>query len=131
MYEDEEQQDASSSSAGRTVGDLVYTGFNSRVFALDRDTGEIVWLWKSPYGRAAHVAILLDGDRVIASVSGYTYCLDAVDGAQLWMNPMKGFGFGTAGLASIYGNSGSAAAAAIILQQQQRRNNTSNQPGQM
>lgn len=129
MYEDEEPQQRSAPAVERSIGDLVYTGFNSRVIALDRDTGDIVWFWKSPQGTASHVSILLDGDRIIASVSGYTYCLDAVDGRRIWMNPLKGFGYGTAGLASIYGNSGSAAAAAIILQQQQRQHNQSSHAG--
>jgi outer membrane protein assembly factor BamB len=120
--DDDQDNPAGSGRRERTIGGLVYSGFNSRVVALDRDTGEIVWDWKSPKGTASHVAILLDGDRVIASVQGYTYCLDALDGRQLWMNPLRGFGLGTAGLASIYGNSGSAAAAAIIVQQHQRAN---------
>jgi len=102
----------------RGVLDLVYVGFNSRAVALDRQTGEIVWEWKSPKGRSPHVAVLLDGDRVIASVHGYTYCLDAITGEQLWSNPLTGFGTGLPTLASIYGNSGSAAAAALIAQQQ-------------
>ncbi len=102
-----------------SVLDLVYAGFNSRVIALHRETGEIVWDWKSPQGRG-FVATLLDGDRVIASVQGYMYCLDAVTGQQLWNNPLKGKGLGVPCLTSIYGNSGSAAAAALIAQQQQQ-----------
>ena len=62
-----------------SVLDLMYVGFNSRVVALERDTGEIVWDWKSPKG-SGFVATLLDGDRVIASVQGYMYCLDALTG---------------------------------------------------
>ncbi|MGE0376425.1 MAG: PQQ-binding-like beta-propeller repeat protein [Planctomycetaceae bacterium] len=102
----------------RSVLDLVYVGFNSRVVALHRDTGEIVWTWKSPEG-SGFVATLLDGDRLVASVDGYTYCLDAVTGEALWSNPLKGMGIGTPSLTSIYGNSGSAAAAALIARQQQ------------
>ena len=104
-----------------TIQDLVYTGFNSRVVALDRDTGEIVWDWKSPKGSASHVSVLLDGDRLMVSVNGYTYCLDPLDGRQLWFNPLKGYGLGTASLVSIYGNSGSAAAAAIIVQRRRQQ----------
>ena len=98
--------------------DLVFVAFNSYVLALQRDTGDIVWQWKSPKGRSSHVALLLDGDRLIVSVQGYTYCLDPLTGAQYWANHLKGFGFGVPSLASISGNSGSAAAAAIIAQQQ-------------
>ncbi len=107
----------------RTVMDLVFTGFNSRVIALDRWTGAVVWDWKAPKGRSPHVSVLLDGDRVIASVQGYTYCLDPLTGCLLWMNPLKGYGLGTASLASMYGNTGSTAAAAIILQQQRASQN--------
>lgn len=98
--------------------ELVYVGFNSRVVALDRQTGEIAWQWKSPKGRSSHVAVLLDGDRLIVSVQGYMYCLDVLSGEQLWTNPLEGLGLGVPTLASINGNSGSAAAAAIIAQQQ-------------
>ena len=101
-----------------SVLDLLFVGFNSRVVALDRQTGEIVWQWKSPKGRASYVAVLLDGDRLMASVQGYTYCLEIETGEQIWSNPLKGFGMGVPSLTSIHGNSGSAAAAAIVAQQQ-------------
>ena len=104
----------------RTLQDLVFLGFNSRVAALDRESGAIVWRWKSPKGTSNFVAVLLDGDRLVVSVQGYTYCLDPLTGEQLWGNPLRGFGYGIPCLASIYGNSGSVAAAAIIAQQQQQ-----------
>jgi outer membrane protein assembly factor BamB len=104
---------------GLTIQDLAFVGFHSRVLALDRDTGEIVWDWKSPKGSSSHVAVLLDGDRLIVSVQGYMYCLNPITGRQLWYNPLKGFGTGIPSLTSIHGNSGSAAAAALIASQQQ------------
>lgn len=103
----------------RTLLDLVFLGFNSRVLALDRETGEIVWEWKSPKGKGSYVAVLVDGDRLMVSVQGYTYCLDLNSGAQIWENHLKGYGLGVPTLVSIHGNSGSAAAAALIAQQQQ------------
>ena len=102
-----------------TIQDLAFVGFHSRVVALDRETGRIVWDWKSPKGSSSHVAVLLDGDRLIVSVQGYMYCLDPITGRQLWNNPLKGFGTGIPSLTSIHGNSGSAAAAALIASQQQ------------
>jgi outer membrane protein assembly factor BamB len=107
-----------SAPAGYSVMELVYAGFNSRVFALDRETGRLVWQWHSPKGRSTHVAVLLDGDRLIVSVQGYMYCLDPLSGVQLWENPLTGFGVGVPSLASLQANSGSAAAAALIAQQQ-------------
>jgi outer membrane protein assembly factor BamB len=98
--------------------DLVFAGFNSRVFALDRETGRLVWHWHAPRGRSTNVAVLVDGDRLIVSVQGYMYCLDPITGQQLWENQLSGFGVGIPSLASLQGNSGSAAAAALIAQQQ-------------
>ena len=113
--------DSATPPADLSLLDLIYVGFNSRVIALHRDTGEIVWDWKSPKG-SGFVATLLDGDRLIASVNGYMYCLDSLTGEQLWSNPLKGKGLGVPCLTSIHGNSGSAAAAALIAQQQQQAN---------
>jgi len=104
--------------ASLSVMDLVFVGFNSRVVALHRETGEVQWTWKSPKGRSGYVAVLLDGDRVIASVQGYTYCLDPLTGNLLWQNPLKGTGLGIPSVVSMRGNSGSSGAAAILAQQQ-------------
>lgn len=102
----------------RDLQSLAFLGFNSRVVALDRQTGRLVWQWRSPKGRSAFVAVLLDGDRVIVSIRGYTYCLDPLTGQELWSNRLEGMGTGIPCLASIHGNSGSVAAAALIAQQQ-------------
>jgi len=96
--------------------DLVFVGFNARVAALDQRTGDIVWQWKASDG-SGYVSLLLDGTSLFASVNGYTYCLDAPTGQQLWQNRMTGFGFGVTSLVSTQGSSphsvlGEAAAAA-------------------
>jgi outer membrane protein assembly factor BamB len=88
-----------------TVDDLVFVGFNNKVFALNRGNGEVVWRWASPQLAGAPM-ILLDGDRVIAGLNGYLYCLDALSGAELWTNPMKGEGMGITALASTRGSTG-------------------------
>ena len=113
-----DEHDDSQPGGDYSLMDLIYAGFNSRVFALDRATGRLVWHWHAPKGRATNVAVLLDGDRLIVSVQGYMYCLDPFSGQQLWDNPLTGFGVGIPSLASLQGNSGSAAAAALIAQQQ-------------
>ena len=100
----------------RTIADLVYVGFNRRVIALDRYTGEIVWEWKAPKGQG-FVSVLLDGDRLIVGIYGYIYCLDPIYGQVVWENLLKGKGVGVTGLASVSGTTLSAEAAAVIAQQ--------------
>jgi outer membrane protein assembly factor BamB len=91
---------------------LVFVGFNSRVAALDRSSGELIWKWKCPRG-SGFAALLLDGDRLIVSVQGYTYCLNPLNGELMWDNPLKGMGLGVACLASARGNTTSQLYAAL------------------
>lgn len=102
----------------RSVDDLVFVGFNSRIAALDRLTGEIVWSWKSPKG-SGFVALLLENDRLVVSVSGYTYALDPVTGEVLWTNLLQGFGYGIPCLVSTAGSTLPLSAAAAEQQAQQ------------
>lgn len=70
--------------------------------ALDRDTGDLLWKWKSPLLRRGYVSLLLlDAERLIASVNGYTYCLDPLSGTQLWYNGLAGFGTGVTSIAAV------------------------------
>lgn len=82
-----------------TVDDLIYLGFNSNVVALNRQDGTLVWKWKSPKG-TGFVSVLVDGDCLIVSIQGYTYCLDALSGQQYWFNPLKGLGTGVTCIAT-------------------------------
>ena len=100
------------------INDLVFTGFNRRVAALNRSTGEIVWQWQASNG-VAYVSLLLDGGTLIVSVNGYMYGLDAATGNQLWYNPMTGFGTGVTALVSANGISSNPLAAAASLQANQ------------
>ena len=83
--------------------DIIFVGFNKQVIALDRYTGEKKWVWKSPKG-SGYPTILVDGDRLIVSVHGYTYCLEPTTGALVWENELKGLGTGISCLASSRGN---------------------------
>jgi outer membrane protein assembly factor BamB len=88
-----------------SLSDFVLVGFNSRVAALHRETGEIVWEWTAPKPWSnGYVTLLLDGDRLIVAVNGYMYCLDPLGGEQLWYNEMTGFGTGVTSIASVRGN---------------------------
>jgi outer membrane protein assembly factor BamB len=94
----------------KKLNDLVYVGFNRNIMALDRYTGELSWSWKSPKG-SGYPALILDEDRLIVSVSGYTYCLEPTTGAIVWENELKGFGTGISSLVSVRGGSSGGYAA--------------------
>ena len=96
------------------LADLIFTGFNRRVAALDRTSGEIVWQWKAPHG-SSYVTLLLDKNVLVVSVDGYMYGLEALTGVELWYNSMEGFGTGVASLASVHGSTQNSSAAAAAV----------------
>lgn len=98
--------------------DLVFTGFNRRVAALHRHTGAIVWQWKARQG-SSYVSLLLDGGLLVVAVDGYMYGLDPLTGAELWFNPMTGFGTGVTALVSVNGLSSNPVAGAAEISARQ------------
>lgn len=85
-----------------TIHDLVFVGFNSRVAALHKETGTIVWQWRASKPRqGGYVTILHESGLLIIAVSGYMYGLNPETGEQLWYNEMSGFGTGVTSLATI------------------------------
>ena len=102
------------------IENLIFQGFSRRVVALDRFDGSIAWDWKASQG-GGFVSLLLDGDRLIASCSGYTWCLDPLTGAEVWHQPLKGMGTGIPSLVSVRGGNqvgGPGAQAAKLAAQQ-------------
>ena len=100
--------------------DLLFVGFNGRVVALEQRSGELVWEWKCPKPSRQMVALLVQGGRIYACSAGYTYCLDALNGEQLWDNPLKGLGMGVPCLATAEsGSSGSLLLHAQAMAEQQ------------
>src|SRR3954470_19418113 len=102
------------------IDDLIFVGFNSRVAAIHRDSGQLIWQWKSPKG-SGYTTVLLDGDRLIVSVMGYTYCLNPANGQMLWYNELPGMGTGVPSLASLRG--GNLANPAAAAAQTEEANN--------
>jgi len=98
-----------------TTDDLLFVSFNSRVFALDREDGGVVWKWKASKSTGLPT-LLPDGDRLFVSLNGYTWALDPTNGAELWFQPFDGEGIGLAMLANMRSTSSvqqlAAAAAA-------------------
>jgi outer membrane protein assembly factor BamB len=81
---------------------LVFVGLNSRVAALDQNTGQTQWQWRAPKPHSGGYVslLLLNSQQLIASVNGYTYCLDPRTGAQVWANDLPGFGSQVASIAT-------------------------------
>jgi outer membrane protein assembly factor BamB len=83
------------------IDQLIFLGLRGYVVALDRETGEIVW--SNDKLKSGYTTLLLDGDRLVASINGYMYCLDPFTGEVLWQNPLRGYGVGVTDLASVRG----------------------------
>jgi outer membrane protein assembly factor BamB len=102
--------------SGRTITtrDLLFIGFNGRVIAVDRADGSVAWKWRPSRRGMGHgtVTLLPDGDRLFASMMGYTWALDPVDGRELWYQPLKGEGQGIPTLATMVSSSDGARLAA-------------------
>ena len=88
---------------GIDINSLVFVGLNNRVAAVDGRSGETVWTWvaSKPWTRAYVSLLLLNDQQLIASVNGYTYCLDPRTGCQSWENELSGFGTGVASLVAV------------------------------
>ena len=107
------------------IKDLVFIGLNRRVAAVNSNNGEIVWEWKAPKGSGFVNVLPIEGNRLIVSVMGYTYCLDATNGGQFWYNGLSGFGIGVASLTTMSNSGANSAAAAAALHAQAAANSAS------
>jgi outer membrane protein assembly factor BamB len=77
-----------------SFSDMVFLGFNKRVVALDRRTGDVVWEWKARKGWQYVSLLLVDDEQLIVSACGYTYSLNPLTGDEQWYNSLPGFGTG-------------------------------------
>jgi hypothetical protein len=100
----------------KTSEDMVFVALNGRVVALDRESGEMLWQWAAPKS-GGYMTLLPDRDRLVVSAGGYIYCLDPGTGQQRWHNPLTGFGFGVAALATVHGHSPHDDVASAAAQQ--------------
>jgi outer membrane protein assembly factor BamB len=92
------------------TSDLVFIGIKGSVVALDRSSGEQVWV--AHLKGSDFVNIVVQNDAVLASCYGEIFCLDPLTGAGLWRNPLKGFGVGLATIATA-GNLGNGNASVL------------------
>lgn len=59
----------------------ILIGIKGSVIALDRTTGQQLWLTQLKGGD--FVNVLVDGDRVIATMRGEAFCLDAASSSAV------------------------------------------------
>lgn len=70
----------------------LYLGIKGSVVALDRTSG--IEIWRTKLKSSGFTNVVLDGDRVLATVQGQIFSLDAGSGAAIWTNPLRGLGYG-------------------------------------
>ncbi len=78
--------------------DKLFLGINNHVVCLSKKTGEQIW--KTKLKRSNITNVYFENDALFAYSGGHLFRLSASDGAIIWENPMKGFGFGTCIIAS-------------------------------
>src|SRR6266567_2047654 len=80
------------------TSELVLIGIRGSVVALNRATGEEVWVTRLK--GINFVNVIVEDDRVLATCYGEIYCLDALTGEVLWHNRLRGYGIGLATIAT-------------------------------
>lgn len=79
--------------------DVILLGVKSRVVAISRRYGKIVWSTELPGGLGDNfVTLLSDGASVFAHTNGQLHCLDFTNGRIIWSNDLPGCGYGLASL---------------------------------
>jgi outer membrane protein assembly factor BamB len=98
------------------TSDLVFVGIKGSVVALNRATGEQVWV--SRLKGSGFVNVVLDAGKILASTSGEVFCLEPNSGRPMWYNRLKGFGLGLATIATESAPQGNVTAAMAEKQRQ-------------
>jgi outer membrane protein assembly factor BamB len=78
--------------------ELVFIGIKGSVVALNRATGDQVWV--THLKGSDFVNVVVQNEAVLASCYGEIFCLDPLTGNARWHNPLKGFGRGLATIAT-------------------------------
>ena len=108
--------------------DVILLGLNSRVVALHRTDGSILWTQQLD-GMLGDGFVTLQSDEqnVYAYAKGHLHCLDLLSGRVLWTNELKGYGYGIGSLC-LPGLANTAPEAATYArhQEEERSNNSTN-----
>jgi outer membrane protein assembly factor BamB len=80
---------------------VIFVGIKGTVVALDRATGEVLWMNELKGGD--FVNLVVDDDYLYATTRGEIFCLDPATGALRWHNRLKGLGYGLVTMATTSG----------------------------
>ena len=83
--------------------DKLFLGISNHVVSLSKKTGEQIW--KTKLKSSSITNVYYEDGNIFAYSGGHLFCLNASDGAILWENPLKGFGYSTCIIASEHQNS--------------------------
>jgi len=100
--------------------ELVFVGIKGSVVALNRETGEQVWVARLL--STDFVNVVVEDERIFATTNGEIWCLDPVTGDVLWHNRLKGYGTGLATIAISKSIGGGATA---VMAEKRRRDEES------
>jgi outer membrane protein assembly factor BamB len=95
------------------TSEMLFVGLKEHVVALSKREGREIWKTKLIGGFTVagerFVTVLVDNDRVYAHTRGNLFCLDTLNGKQLWTNELAGLGYDIATLAIVGATSPSLA----------------------
>ncbi len=81
------------------MSEYLYLATNNTVCAVEKASGEIVWMtdlrhgiWRAWAG-SSFVSLSEDEKCLFAHTHGYLYCLIKADGRVLWENELSGLGY--------------------------------------
>lgn len=93
------------------IPELVVLFLNGNVVRVDPLTGQTLWVTPQPKGIHARFAtIVIEGDMVLVGANGHIFALDVQDGRILWLNELKGMGYGLVSVATAGADAGGQAA---------------------
>ena len=106
--------------------DLLVVALNTRVAALVKSDGRILWQTDLPgFMGDRFVTLACDATNVYAYAKGKMHCLSRDRGQVLWTNELKGFGYGIASIC-VPGFSSAPDPAYAKIQSDRRSSSSSN-----
>jgi outer membrane protein assembly factor BamB len=95
---------------------LLFILSNGRVAAINKKTGDIVWELKLKQYVTSTMAgavgqISVEDNKIYIGVAGILLCLSTKDGALIWKNELKGWGYNFVSMANVNSQAAGAATA--------------------